>query len=90
MQASGTILRISYPWQRVYEAKTLEEIHMALEEAGRNLQQLQVFRKLHMLVYEEPVVRFWFLIACTFACTSLLIRVASMMPCMGRAGLCSP
>lgn len=30
---------------------------MALEEAGRNLQQLQVFRKLHMLVHEAPVVR---------------------------------
>ena len=29
---------------------------MALEEAGRNLQQLQVFRKLHMLVHEAPVV----------------------------------
>lgn len=42
--------------QRVYEAKTLEEIHMALEEAGRNLQQLQVFRKLHMLVHEAPLV----------------------------------
>ena len=42
--------------QRVYDAQTLEEIHMALEEAGRNLQQLQVFRKLHMLVHEAPAV----------------------------------
>lgn len=40
--------------QRVYDATTLEEIHMALEEAGRNLQQLGVFRRLHMLVHEEP------------------------------------
>ncbi|GAX76883.1 hypothetical protein CEUSTIGMA_g4329.t1 [Chlamydomonas eustigma] len=41
--------------ERVYDATTLEEIHMALEEAGRNLQQLQVFRRLHMLVHEEPL-----------------------------------
>jgi Fe2+ or Zn2+ uptake regulation protein len=33
---------------RVYEARTLEEIHSALEQAGRNLQQLDVFRNLHM------------------------------------------
>ncbi len=42
--------------QRVYDAKTLEEIHLALEEAGRSLQQLQIFRKLDMLVTEEPKV----------------------------------
>jgi outer membrane protein insertion porin family len=42
--------------ERVYGANTLEEIHQALEEAGRNLQQLQVFRNLHMLVHEAPAV----------------------------------
>lgn len=43
--------------ERVYAANSLEEINQALEEAGRNLQQLQCFKNLHMLVHEEPAVR---------------------------------
>jgi hypothetical protein len=43
--------------QRVYDAGTLQEIHEALEEAGRNLQRLQIFRGLKMLIHEEPEVR---------------------------------
>mmetsp|Transcript_32609 Transcript_32609/g.72023 ORF Transcript_32609/g.72023 Transcript_32609/m.72023 type:complete len:528 (-) Transcript_32609:921-2504(-) len=39
---------------KIFEANTLGEIHAALEEAGRNLSQLQVFRKVHMIVSEEP------------------------------------
>lgn len=44
--------------QRVHDAGTLEEIHIALEEAGRNLQQLGIFSNVDMLVDEEPLVRF--------------------------------
>lgn len=42
--------------QRVHDATTLEEIHVALEEAGRNLQQLGIFERVDMLVSEEPEV----------------------------------
>ncbi|MEW5305444.1 MAG: hypothetical protein WDW38_010472 [Sanguina aurantia] len=38
----------------VYEAKTLGEIHAALEQAGRNLQSLDIFRRVDILVHEEP------------------------------------
>ncbi|KAF5832207.1 surface antigen-domain-containing protein [Dunaliella salina] len=40
--------------ERVYAASTLEEIHAALEEAGRNLQQLGVFKRMDMLLNELP------------------------------------
>eukprot|EP00798_Chlamydomonas_sp_ICE-L_P003901 gene3901-13971_t len=39
---------------RVLEAKTLDEIHLALEMAGKNLQQLNIFRRIDMIVTEEP------------------------------------
>ena len=42
--------------QRVYDARTLEEIHTALETTGRNLQQLGVFSSVDVLVNEEPEV----------------------------------
>jgi len=40
--------------QRVQDANTLEEIHIALEETGRNLQQLGIFSRVDMLVSEDP------------------------------------
>jgi hypothetical protein len=43
--------------QRVYDAKTLEELHAAMEQAGRNLQQLNVFNKVDFLANEEPEVK---------------------------------
>mmetsp|Transcript_14035 Transcript_14035/g.24605 ORF Transcript_14035/g.24605 Transcript_14035/m.24605 type:complete len:501 (+) Transcript_14035:55-1557(+) len=41
--------------ERIYEAKTLSEIHEAIEKTGRNLSHLDVFRNIDFLVYEEPV-----------------------------------
>jgi hypothetical protein len=43
--------------QRVHDAKTLEELHAAMEQAGRNLQQLNVFNRVDLLANEEPEVR---------------------------------
>ncbi len=42
--------------ERVHAASTLEEIQAALEETGRNLQQLGCFSRVEMLVTEEPQV----------------------------------
>lgn len=42
---------------RVHSARTLAEVHEALEEAGRHLQVLGVFNRIDMLVHEEPKVR---------------------------------
>lgn len=43
--------------ERVYDANTLEEIHEALEQAGRNLSKLAIFQDVQMLVHEDPEVR---------------------------------
>ncbi|GFH22854.1 Bac_surface_Ag domain-containing protein, partial [Haematococcus lacustris] len=40
--------------QKVQDASTLEEIHLALEEAGSNLEKLRVFSRIELLVNEEP------------------------------------
>lgn len=45
---------IEQEFDKVLEAKTLEDVHLALEEAGRNLDLLEVFSKIDMLVTEEP------------------------------------
>jgi hypothetical protein len=67
---------------RVLEARTLEEVHGALEEAGRNLQQLQTFRRVEMLVSEEPLVRLG-----GWGCSGLLhARSCSLARCGGRHG----
>lgn len=42
--------------QRVYDAKTLQEIHDALEEAVTNLRQLDVFEEIEALIDSEPEV----------------------------------
>lgn len=42
--------------KRVYDAKTLQQIHEALEEAITNLRQLDVFEEIEALIDSEPEV----------------------------------
>ncbi len=42
--------------QRVYDANTLQEIHAALETAVANLQQLEVFNAVDVVIDEPPQV----------------------------------
>jgi len=44
--------------QRVYDAKSLREVHTALEIAVEHLRQLEAFRRIDALIDDEPGVRF--------------------------------
>lgn len=43
--------------QRVYDAKSLREVHEALEIAVEHLRQLEAFRRIDALIDDEPAVR---------------------------------
>ena len=44
--------------ERVYDARSLREVHAALELAVEHLQQLEVFRRIDALIDDEPAVCF--------------------------------
>ncbi|KIZ04061.1 hypothetical protein MNEG_3895, partial [Monoraphidium neglectum] len=48
---------------RVYDARSLREVHAALETAVEHLQQLEAFKRIDALIDDEPPVRLkqrWF------------------------------
>lgn len=43
--------------QRVYDARSLREVHAAVEEAVEHLRQLEAFRRIDALIDDAPAVR---------------------------------